>query len=530
MLKFKRLTRGLKLLYSHVFTPIADTLSLLTATGVTADDYDKEYGTFRINLNIPYVNAGAKANDSDRYSTITVPFVLPTYQELFESDNSEIDDYELIEVSVSQDTRCEAARLLGIKQDNTVNEEGSIIQGEGNAFTVYLMEKELDNSATSDGTLADKEVYKISIPEVAILDPRNRANPFVQTNIAIPLRHDRSYLVEFVPEKYNQPFFSVTISLKIKRKLTARDSGATIQNMPAHQGVFNNTAQAPNTPAGNSVISADSSTGVHTNFALIDGVIDRGLRGGYSLAGRRNYDENLKSDAAYEVIAVPMYASWFANEVTPSGAGIAGAEEIWAAPGDLPFSNPSSGGLKTMDRAIIPLRYPMTIHHVFVCVNYTHAQRGTAGARPSQATFTNEVGVGLLQGIRAEDYAVQQVANVSWVPGAASLGTKLIDRIASGSTSASSYTYLWDIVSCPLVGAGGKGYINQGHPVFAGKGSTGTNIRSNIAGAGPVTQGGEQALDIRWKISDIGDPATVNGTIVGWPGHWLYIVGKKHLI
>lgn len=536
MANFKRLTRGLKLLTDHVYTPVSTVLSNLTSTGVSESDYDKKFGTFRININIPYVNNFPKQTDDDRNTAITVPFVLPALQEEFDLDNSEIEDYELIEISVSQDTRGEAGRLLGIRRNQEVNGEGVIVPGEGNGFTVYLMEKETET--TGIGSRAKNEIFKINIPDVLLLDSLSRANPFVQTGISVPIRHDRSYLLEFVPTKNGQAFFSVTISLKLKRKLTSRDvnnAGQTdVQNMPAHLGAFNNVAQTANAPASNAQIESDSATGVYTNFKLIDSIISRGLRGGYEKSGRRRYAENLKSDAGYEVIAVPMFASWFASNQSPGPVIADEARDIWSDPQDFPWALAGAGGFNTMDRAIIPLHYPMTIHHVLIGVNYTHAKRDQAAVRPTQLTFTHEVGVGLLQGIRAEDFAVQQIAHAQWNPtgGANPIDNYLVDRMASGISLSTNFYYLWDILSCPLVGTGGNGYIAQGKPVFAAKGETGTNIRSNIGtpAALPVTRGGEQALDIRWKISDTADSATVNGSIVGWPGHWVYIIGKKHLI
>tara|TARA_R110002051_G_scaffold15110_6_gene47725 strand:- start:1562 stop:3139 length:1578 start_codon:yes stop_codon:yes gene_type:complete len=525
MAKFTRLTRGVKLLFSHVFTPISSVLNLLTLDGVTADDYEKEYGTFRVNINIPYVNLTNKMQDESRNGTITVPFILPAYQDVWNNDNSEINDYELIEVSVSQDTRSEASRLLGIKTSNAVNEEGSQVHGEGNAYTFHLMEKELDSTSIGGGRV-EKEIYKINIPEVALLDSFSRANPYVQTGISTQLRHDRSYLIEFTPEKALQPFFSVTLSLKLKHKLAARDVGASIQNMPSHLGAFNNSATAVTIPAGDSAISADSASGVNTGFALIDNIINRGLAGGYKKDGSRRYKENLKSDAGYEVIAVPMFGSWFSSQPGPTVGNP--ANDIWSHAYDLPWSSLAVGGLRTMDRAVIPLQYPMTIHHVLIAVNYTHGVRSVTGVRPTQASFTNEVGVGLMQGIRAEDYSVQQVAHLKWEP--PNIATDLVDQFSSGGEGKPAYTYMWDILSCPLVGAGGQGYKPQGHPVYAAQGQTGTTARTNIGGAPPVTEGCEQALDIRWKISDAGNVATVNGVVVGWPGHWVYIIGKKHLI
>jgi hypothetical protein len=532
MANFKRMTRGLKLLVEHIYTPISAILTLLTGTGVTSDDYDKKYGTFRVNINIPYVNYHSKSDDPDRYSTITVPFVLPAFQEVFQLDNSQINDYELVEVSVGQDTRAEAAWLYGIQTSAAGEPESTLVPGEGNAFTVYLMEKELETAG--EGSQAQKEIYRLDMPEIALLDPLSRANPYVQTGISTTIRHDRSYLIEFVPTENLQPFYSVSISFKLKHKLTSRDlnnaAQTDVQNMPAHLGAFNNTAQAPSLPASNAAIIADGATGVSTNFSLIDNLIARGLRGGYKKSGHREYAENLKSDAGYEVIAVPMFGSWF---VKPNAALIADNKDAIMPAASLPWCVAGAGGLHTMDRALIPLQYPMTIHHVLIAVNYTDSARTISAVRPTQATFTNEVGVGLLQGIRSEDLAIQQVAHATWTP--ADIGTnKIIDRMSSG-VAGSALTYMWDILQCPLVGTGGKGYYAQGKPVFAAKGTTpgmgtGTNIRSNIGGSAPVTAGGEQALDIRWKISDSADSATVGGNLVGWPGHWVYIIGKKHLI
>tara|TARA_R110002126_G_scaffold79364_3_gene197006 strand:+ start:13144 stop:14754 length:1611 start_codon:yes stop_codon:yes gene_type:complete len=536
MANFKRMTRGLKLLIEHIYTPISTILTLLTGTGVTSDDYDKKYGTFRVNINIPYVNYFSKLDDSDRYSTITMPFVLPAFQEVFELDNSEINDYELVEVSVGQDTRAEAAWLHGVQTSAAGLPESTLVPGEGNAFTVYLMEKELET--TGEGSQAQKEIYRLNLPEVALLDPLSRANPYVQTGISTTIRHDRSYLIEFVPTKNLQPFYSMNISFKLKHKLTSRDlnnaAQTDVQNMPAHLGAFNNVVQSPTLPASNAAIVADGATGVSTNFSLIDNLIARGLRGGYKKSGRRRYAENLKSDAGYEVIAVPMFGSWF---VPANPALLADNKDALMSPLNLPWHPGTATNLATMDRAIIPLQYPMTIHHVLIAVSYADSARTLSAARPTQITFTNEVGVGLLQGIRSEDLAIQQVAHLTWTPtgGATPIGTnKIIDRMSSGPAGA-AFTYMWDVLQCPLVGTGGTGYYAQGNPVFAAKGDSpgigsGTNVRSNINGAPPVTGGGEQALDIRWKISDTGAYISTGGNLIGWPGHWVYIIGKKHLI
>jgi hypothetical protein len=523
----KRLTRGLRLLIDHIYTPINNVLGLLTTTGVPVVDYDKQFGTFRININIPYVNRDNKSSDSSRFGVITVPFVLPTFQELFTKDNSQVDNYELIEIAISQDTRAEGGRLEGITTAAQQNTEGAIIQNEGNAYTLYLSEHEMD---AVNPSRVENEIFKAEIPEIALINEFSRANPYVQTGLSIAVRHDRSYLIEFVPRTTGKAFFSVTISLKLKRKLTTRDTGvAAVQNITAGAGATSMVPVTVTAPVGNEAISADNAKGVNTNFLKIDSLIKRKLFGGYRKSGAVYYGESLAADAGYEVIAVPMFGSWCVSGVP----GITGAVDAIAYPEDLPWSVAGVGGLHTMDRAIVPLQYPITIHHVIIAANYTSSHPDLIGSRPTSPTFTNEVGVGLLAGIRAEDFAVQQVASASWVP--ATIGNYRIDIMNSG-TPLTTTGYYWDLLSCPLVGAGGAGYFAQGNPVYAAKGQTNTNTRSNIGTppAAPLTVGGEQALDIRWKISDSAADASrasanVGGIVVGWPGHWVYIIGKKHL-
>ena len=57
MAKFtlKRLSRGVALLTSHIHAQVSSALALLTNTGVEKDNLEKGYGTFRLNLSIPWL-------------------------------------------------------------------------------------------------------------------------------------------------------------------------------------------------------------------------------------------------------------------------------------------------------------------------------------------------------------------------------------------------------------------------------------------------------------------------------------------
>ena len=87
-------------------------------------------------------------------------------------------------------------------------------------------------------------------------------------------------------------------------------------------------------------------------------------------------------------------------------------------PNFMPWASSGAGNFQTMDRAIVALQYPVTIHHVFVACNYTGGS-GQSTTRPSVAVTPNlehSVGVGLLSGYMADNFHVEQVASATWTP------------------------------------------------------------------------------------------------------------------
>ena len=191
MVSIKRLTRGLKLLRDHVYTPLTDVASKLahpTTGGLTPDELETGYSTFRLNFYIPYTNQKAKESDNKRQTSITVPFVLPAPQESFALNNALIDDYQLTSVSVGTDTRCEPGRLLGVRDAAASDAEGLVVESEGVGFTLHLMEKIIDKSVEKP---FKNEIFQMTIPEVALLDYYKRANPHVQDGMSVSVRHDR---------------------------------------------------------------------------------------------------------------------------------------------------------------------------------------------------------------------------------------------------------------------------------------------------------------------------------------------------
>ena len=536
MTSFKRMTRGIKLLVEHVFDPVTSALQTMTGTGVPSVQYEKQEGTFRVNLSFPSINAPINTDTTNNpaMSAVSVPFILPPFQEAFGGNENDAVGYDLIEVSVSQDTRGEAGQLTPITDLNV----GKPVLGTAVGFDLTIRNHKIDKTNFDSFS---GEVFNLTIPEIALLNPYSRMNPHVQSGISIPFDSQNAYLVQLLPT-VNTCMVSVFISLKFKTRLTTRDIGAAAQNQTP-LSARNFILQNPVVPAGDSAIEADTADGVNTGFKLIDDFIDRRFRGGYNRAGSSQYKEGLAADACYDVISVPMFGGWPEVSGGPRGTITDGNE--------LPFATlPWAPGLHaTMDRALVPLHHPISIHHVIVACNYTGASTDPVHpyqrtVRPTAANAPNllhEVGIGLMAGNTADKIAHEQVAFVQWTPATLAAGTNLIDRgdYEHHNATGGTYGYSWDLINCPIVGAAtalGSGYSPQGKPIFAAAGNTATIARSNIDGGASTLGGGEQVLDIRWKISNGAapgvDPATwaANQTIIGYGGCWIYLICKKTVV
>tara|TARA_R100000664_G_C2751198_1_gene138476 strand:+ start:70 stop:1662 length:1593 start_codon:yes stop_codon:yes gene_type:complete len=524
---FKRLTRGVKLLVDHIFDPITTALLSLTGNGISRGEYEKNQGTFRVNFNFPVANNFMSGPANTQTSLLTAPFILPPLQDEFGQEITSINNYELIEVSVGQDTRCEAAAIKSAVLGPT--EVGGLQLGNAFAFSLSIKTKKREPLVSND---FNQEVFSMEIPEIALLNPYSRLNPHVQSGISIPFNYENSYLISITPKTDYSPV-NLFVSLKFKSKLRQRDLENTSQNQTsfaARSFVY----QPPSLPVADSVIKADTSVGINTNFKLIDSFIDRKFRGGFNRSGLTNYKEALYHDAGYEVISVPMFGSW------PHVSG----GPRYATPrvgNDLPFEtlpwvNLASNLYTTMDRAVIPINYPLTVHHVIVAMNYTGGS-GERVERPTNAvapSLKHEVGVGLMSGNRSDNIEHQQVAYVSWLP--STIDTYRIDKIdfnQGGAPIYGSNGYSWDLINCPLVLTNGVGYTPQGKPVFLASGTSANSTRTDLAGTPPPAKGGEQVLEIRWKISNGTDnPAswTSRQSILGYGGCWVYLICKKTVI
>lgn len=447
-------------------------------------------------------------------------------------------------------------------------------------FTLSIYEKEQfffnDSSPDAGQFGVGGEAVSIKIPSTAFTPRVRRFNPIAVSDINRQFHPLKTYCMAiYAPNLHDQrsqrehcAAVNVWVSLKFRMELTSKDTASAddegaVQNIPKHYGVAPGqgaglpgaavTVTAP--VAGDLVVADGTAQGVSTNLQHIDQQFSDKLRGGYNEFAQVYPSQDLKDDAAYEVIAVPL------------GAGF--AHNRMSARDDYPVAPYVTGSRFTavplaaytehayVDRRIIPIDGDMTIHHVVAAINWTSdklqaaydpATLSPAGAISYvPATFPGQakahsakysVGVGMLCGPRADSYDYQQVAYSEFTPDyatiAATLPNGIIDIIKMGLPACATMPAEWAMLSVPLVhqGAGvananGKGYWGsditpvvwakgkQGTPFFVGEGNSYTRVRTDVgtssAGAPhshppfeatPVSnaQGAEQFLELRLSM------------------------------
>lgn len=530
---FKRLSRGVKLLVGHIHTQVQKSLTRFTATGL--DKSNMRNGNSRFRVTFPWSGLRPKTaggGSSDR-RFVQASFTMPPPQEMFRTNGvNQPQDivYVLDSLTLGFDQRAEAA---------AINENGSLNFDDKTdvSFTVNLYSKTPNVFQTSTTAFPDNQLLSVAFDSLKFTNADFVENPSTKSGLGISIDPYQVLVLEldlssFQFASQDLVIDSLVVSLDFYAPLMQRDkivsSDDELQNIPtSHKGARSIAPVTTVAPAANAVITADTNPagdGVETALKRIDSVFLSRLKGGYGQKSRNIYKSNILDDAAYEVIAVPMWGNgWYCRGGVPAGDDTPSLPLIGADPYQLP----------TCDRRIVPLHYPMVIHHVFACAN-------VGNVAPTSATFTNKVGVGIGCGIRSDLFESRQLAYASWT--VAQKPQFLIDETMARTEKMQLY-------NIPLVYTGantGTGYsssvaatlANTGRPVFAGQALDTEKARTAMApsvGAilpfTPAMHGQEQYLEIRWEISDSGGIKNMpaNEGVIGFAGHWVYIVGKKHL-
>lgn len=556
----KNLARGTKLVRQAVFDPIEAAATEMSGTTIDGENLATEWAPFRVNLHIPWLDAKYFSNKDSGTLRFAIPFTLPPLQEFFDEDdflpNETTPVIILDEVQMSFDQRAEASAIASRNQVAAVN-AGKLFPSALDRLdmSVALLSKKQWITDNNVQAWPDQEIFSTDLPAELFGSTNLRFNPFIIDNLNKVLQPYRTFVLVLdasdmwsTNEKVMLP--SLCFSMRMRAKVLARDTGAAnVQNIPTvHNGAKSGPTVTINTPTTNSTISADGTRGVQTNLLTLDDQVHGRLSGGYTRDADVDPDQSIDTDAAYDIMCVPVW----------SGYGHEGHISAQYSP-DIP--NLTGGPPYTaiqQDEISIPIPWPMTIHHVTLAVNYQAPSAGAGGAlgglHPTSATFTSDVTVGIGVGRRADEYTFQDIATTAWTP--ANKAAITIDRVlgirnsrATAETPGSATHYDWELLHCPLVtgplGAG-VGYYSQGKPFYVGMGSSKmwerTASGNGNAGDGnrAYTRGTEQFLHVAWSFQDsgglsdnaavpagaAGDPSEV---YVGYMGHWVQIVGKKHL-
>lgn len=512
----------------------------------------------------------------------SIPFTIPPYQQQFSFDaatkepvvDGNTPKITLTELSISFDQRAEPVSIVGPVApqasppateplgNNTTRYE--MDHDEVSAYTMQLSVWEKSPTFFNGPLDIERVIFNAPVDADVLSGAFDRGlgnigNPTVFSNINAPVDPFKTYGISIrlpalgtltgAGNTRNHAMVSVQISLKFKTVLVPRDiqgSPYAISNKPTKDtgGVVRNAAVTGIsttilTPAPQTVITSDDATGVNTQMATIDEVFRNKLSGGYTENCEAAAMQQLADDSALEVIAVPMF-----NNRRYGGI----YADHWD--GVEPYTSGARNNL--WDRKIVPLSYPFVVHHVvlawnwqrFIPVDYAAPYTGLVPATFLCSTaMTADIGVGIGSGMRGDITAYQQVAelSISDPKTPATWETHLIDKIKTTrnfSAIRAGVDYDWELHQVPLVRApgvaasgNGSSWFSTNTPMFVGKAWSPTAPRAVMDGGGaPVTLGQEQFLEVRMKLGTLPvAPADSGEIIVGYQGHWLYIIGKKSL-
>jgi hypothetical protein len=530
---FKRLSRGVKLLTGHIQAQIQKALDRFTRDGVSANNLDAKKGRVRISFSWSDLKPGVGPGTPNHKGHVQAMFSLPPPQNMFRdlvTPNPKDVNYVLDGVTLGFDQRAEAAAITAT---------GGLDFGA--AANLTLPVTILSKHPVSSGGQTTNCIAQIEFNSLNFSNTHLHTNPVIRSGLGILVDPYKTLILQVDLSKLQDSsaalsLSSMVVSLDFYADLMERDRAVDsagvvtdwkLQNVPtSHKGFRATDPKTIIVPAAGSVITADSAAfgaGVQSSIEAIDSPFHDGLVGGYGDKSAPNGFSNILTDAGYEVIAVPMWGNGWDGIVSGVGSG-----DI----GNLPFVGPAPFSLPTCDRRVIPLQFPIVVHHVLAAAHYD-------GLYPSTPGFEVEIGVGLGCGIRADLFQSRQLAHAKWTT--ANETDYEIDSFDDVSKAK-----LYSIPLVHNVGQEGVGYparipslVETGTPVFCGQSLSSevhrTDMAASVGAAAatpmPLMHGKEQFLEVRWSFND---PAGLANMLpgegpVGFGGHWVYIIGKKHL-
>lgn len=339
----------------------------------------------------------------------------------------------------------------------------------------------------------------------------------------------KPYTMEIQTPFNATPIYSVVVKAEFSHPLVERDHAGlkkfdTTPQIPRNAPLHNNArvaaAYSLTAPVEGDSVDATGAKGVQTQIEALDDIVTNRLYCGLDRYSRIIRAEHLLEDQGYFCITVPLFN--FENAITNANI-------------EHYYNNVAGGlmGSQVWDRAIIPIVFPMAIHHVQLSFD-------TAGLTLGNWPLANrELQVGVGASFQMTPWAPRLYTQVARTPAAFTLDNTT-QRIGNKGH--------WAI---PLSYPGtpdGIGWSPQGRPVFVGKelgqhNTVGVVQRSVVAdnanGAAtvnPPTNGAEQVLEVRALLKHTTGSTLLNdaalGTYGAFPrgGVFVHIYGKSALV
>jgi hypothetical protein len=477
---------------------------------------------------------------------VWVPFMLPPLQQDFSgpAGTANLEQYgqQLTSLVLSWDQRAEAVGITGY---DGASGPGLLTACDMTRYSVFL--RLLSRTPTFYGGDVTNQtvVYQTEIPGAEVFgNPLFFRNPLLINDLAIPLQNNRTYFWELsIPGLYTATPLSIeqlampsfTLQATVKTPLLATPSEYT-QNAP--------TATWPaqtlplTTPAGNAVING--TTDLQASFNTFDQFLSnkvqsgRGLASGGTQAVGTEQDTSayaaMMADQGYTVIIVPMWQGY--RDVRCSEV------PTMVLPG---LSAPWT--MATLDKRVVRVPDGFVLHHALAVQNLASPPSPNTtgyavwGTPPSSAAFSHAVGIAVNNGLRADDFAYQQVAYANWTP--ATAANIEVDEYWDGQAVTPR---LWRMVNIPLVWPApgvNTSFTATGKAFFMGTSNSATQARQQVGAMPPQfgggalqsssTNGAENLLECRWLIEDsingLDNLADPDGVLIGTGGHQIILIG-----
>jgi|TARA_R100000084_G_scaffold22843_1_gene8164 hypothetical protein len=471
-------------------------------------------------------------------------FTLPPLQDHFNTDlvsDSNTPSLVLDSISLSFDQMNQGNVL-----DTSTGYPATTLTWQDLKLTLSKVTNNPQSSAVSgiDGTPQSNNLAEVFISGVDLSQMLNTKNPTILRDLSVNI--DPYDIYQWKVEHLDT-LFSVHIRASFSHPVVERDTQEVVgdylnggTDYPAQNAPINTLYGRDKdsltiaTPAANAVISAENAQyGVQTQLEQVDRKMLEGLEAGRfttynqsEVAATPYPKEALKEDSGYFCWNVNMLKH-AAREI--DGANVDGYQlaKSAAAPSTVP-------GKFLYDKALVPIPYPLTIHHVFLEMSgIDDIIRESPGAIALDKRYV-EVGVGILHGVRAQQYDYLQVAHLETMLSGAGTTALLQERLFPVPIVYSTHG---------SAGPLGKGYVTQGRPYYAGRqysfSSSGNrenvcSVDPTVAEAAPSLNGFDQYIEVRCIYGvDPGTapewPAGGANKVLGAGGINVYIIGKMQL-